>query len=61
LEIDFSFSMEAAMRKTLRHTVVRDSSEALRFNYNKLQAAACITCSAAVSIGFIYWLVKTLA
>jgi len=53
--------MEAAMRKTLRHAVVRDSGEALRFNYNKLQAAACITCSAAVSIGFIYWLVKTLA
>lgn len=25
------------------------------FNYNKLQAAACITCSAAVSIGAIYW------
>gem|GEM_PF-2045642 len=24
------------------------------FNYNKLQAVACMTCSAAVSIGLIY-------
>lgn len=47
------------MRKALRDTVAQDTSEAVRFNYNKLQAAACIACSSAVSIGFIYWLVKT--
>jgi hypothetical protein len=29
------------------------------FNYNKLQAAACITCSAAVSIATIYWTITT--
>jgi hypothetical protein len=28
------------------------------FNFHKLQAVACITCSAAVSIGLIYWAVK---
>ncbi len=30
------------------------------FNYNKLQAVACIASSAAVSIGFIYWMVTAL-
>lgn len=46
------------MRKTLQNAAARDTSVAIRFNYNKLQAAACITCSAAVSIGFIYWLAR---
>jgi hypothetical protein len=31
-----------------------------QFNYNKLQAAACITTSAAVSIALIYWAIKSL-
>lgn len=30
------------------------------FNYNKLQAAACIISSAAVSIGLIYWAIHSL-
>jgi hypothetical protein len=29
------------------------------FNYYKLQAAACITASSALSIGLIYWVIKT--
>lgn len=29
------------------------------FNYNKLQAATCIACSAAVSIAAIYWAITT--
>lgn len=29
------------------------------FNYNKLQATACITCSVAVSIAAIYWAITT--
>lgn len=39
-----------------------DMSEAKprSFNYNKLQAVACIASSAAVSIGMIYWLVQTI-
>jgi hypothetical protein len=60
LEIDFPFSMEAVMREVTRHAVARKSAEAVRFNYNKLQAVACIACSSAVSIGAIYWLVKTI-
>ncbi len=28
------------------------------FNYNKLHAVACITSSAAISIGAIYWLIQ---
>lgn len=31
-----------------------------RLNYNKLQAVACIVSSAAVSIGLIYWAMRTL-
>lgn len=42
------------MEKTVRTAAVR----ATRFNYNKLQAVACITSSAAVSIGMIYWLAR---
>ncbi|WP_292935567.1 hypothetical protein [Noviherbaspirillum sp.] len=29
------------------------------FNYNKLQAAACMLSSAAVSIALIYWAIKS--
>ncbi|MGH8807355.1 MAG: hypothetical protein ACREX0_05705 [Noviherbaspirillum sp.] len=28
------------------------------FNYDKLQAVACMASSAAVSIGLIYWMIK---
>lgn len=31
------------------------------FNFYKLQAVACMTCSAAVSIGVIYWLIRAFA
>jgi hypothetical protein len=55
LEIDFRHSMENAMR----NAIARASTEATRFNYNKLQAVACIVCSSAVSIGCIYWIVRT--
>jgi hypothetical protein len=53
--------MESVMRKAMRNGMQRDASEAIRFNYNKLQAVACIACSSAVSIGAIYWLIKTLS
>ena len=43
------------MEKTAR-AAVRVS----HFNYNKLQAVACITSSVAVSIGLIYWVAKML-
>ncbi|WP_157691637.1 hypothetical protein [Noviherbaspirillum autotrophicum] len=32
-----------------------------RFNFNKLQAVACIASSAACSIGLIYWAIKALS
>jgi hypothetical protein len=44
------------MEKTVRTAAVRTA----RFNYNKLQAVACIASSAAVSIGLIYWATKML-
>ena len=28
------------------------------FNFNKLQETACMTCSAAFSIGVIYWAIQ---
>lgn len=31
-----------------------------QFNTNKLQAAACMVTSAALSIAIIYWAIKTL-
>jgi len=43
------------MEKTARTAV-----HVARFNYNKLQAVACITSSAAVSIGLIYWAIRSL-
>jgi hypothetical protein len=53
--------MESVMRKAMRNGMQHDASEAIRFNYNKLQAVACIACSSAVSIGAIYWLIKALS
>lgn len=44
----------------MRNAIARTSTEATRFNYNKLQAVACIVCSSAVSIGSIYWIIKTI-
>lgn len=44
------------MGKMNHKTVVSAS----RLNYNKLQAAACITSSAAFSIGLIYLAIKHL-
>ena len=44
------------MEKTVRTAAVR----ATHFNYNKMQAVACIASSAAVSIGMIYWALRTL-
>lgn len=35
------------------------TKEARTFNFNKLQAVACMMASAAVSIGLIVWAVKT--
>jgi len=34
--------------------------ESKHFNYNKLQAVACMASSAMVSIALIYWAIKTL-
>jgi hypothetical protein len=44
-------------------TVQRATSARTRgsFNVYKLQAAACIASSAAVSIGFIYWAIRALS
>lgn len=42
------------MEKTVRTAAAR----ATHFNYNKLQATACIVSSAAVSIGLIYWVTR---
>lgn len=36
------------------------SGSAGGFNYNKLQAVLCISCSAALSTAAIYWLFSTL-
>lgn len=46
--------------KELTSETVEASQASAGFNYNKLQAVACITCSAAVSIGFIYWAIRAL-
>lgn len=43
------------MEKMNRKSVV----SAARFNYNKLQATACMASSAACSIALIYWAIKT--
>ena len=49
------------MSKAMQNVVERDTHEMLRFNYNKLQAVACIVCSSIISIGLIYWLVEALS
>ena len=36
-------------------------TESPRFNFNKLQAAACMAASAAVSVGLIAWMVSALS
>lgn len=46
------------MDKTARATATTRTGG--HFNVYKLQAAACITSSAAVSIGLIYWAIRTL-
>lgn len=43
--------------KNVAHNPI-EAASTRSFNYNKLQAAACIAGSAAVSIGGIYWLVQ---
>jgi hypothetical protein len=48
------------MENAMRNAIVRTSNEATRFNYNKLQAVTCIACSSAVSIGCIYWIIRTI-
>jgi len=48
------------MENAMRNAIARASNEATRFNYNKLQAVACIVCSSAVSIGGIYWIIRTM-
>lgn len=47
------------MRYTKQDAAMADSKT--YFNYNKLQAVACITSSAAVSIALIYWVIRSLA
>ncbi|HJV73606.1 MAG TPA: hypothetical protein VJ654_05250 [Noviherbaspirillum sp.] len=39
---------------------VTASDAKIYFNFNKLQAVACIALSAAISIGLIIWTVKSL-
>jgi hypothetical protein len=45
------------MQKSIAKTAVLGSKTS--FNYNKLQAVACIASSAAVSIGFIYYAIRS--
>lgn len=46
------------MKNASQRAVARTAKA--QFNYNKLQAAACMGTSAAVSIALIYWAIKTL-
>jgi len=46
------------MKNAQQRAVARTS--AAQFNTNKLQAAACMATSAAVSIAIIYWAIKSL-
>ena len=46
------------MKNAQQRTAARTAQA--QFNYNKLQAAACMATSAAVSIAIIYWAIKTL-
>jgi hypothetical protein len=38
---------------------LRGQTKAATFNYNKLQAVACMAASAAVSIALIFWAIKS--
>lgn len=49
---------EADMKNARQHIAARGAKA--QFNYNKLQAAACMASSAAVSIALIYWAIKSL-
>lgn len=48
------------MHKATVTPIRRDTRQAVRLNVNKLQAALLMTSSAAISIGAIYWLLRTL-
>jgi len=41
-------------------TAPRDNAKVAAFNYNKLQAVACMAASAVVSIALIVWAIKSL-
>jgi hypothetical protein len=43
-----------------RNAKLRAEPKALRLNVNKIQAAACILASAAVSVGLIYLVITAL-
>jgi len=46
------------MRNTQNQPIARGAKAQL--NYNKIQAAACMASSAAVSIALIYWAIRSL-
>jgi hypothetical protein len=46
------------MNKASQRVAGLKPREAVGFNYNKLQAVACILCSSAVSVGAIIWLYR---
>lgn len=47
------------MENVSSDTPAQIQSQAQSFNFNKLQAVACITASAAASVGLIYWVFQT--
>jgi hypothetical protein len=49
----------AAMKDLTSHPT-ETGAPSRSFNYNKLQAVACIASSAAVSITLIYWAIQSL-
>jgi len=49
---------EADMKNAHQQAIARTAKA--QFNINKLQAAACIATSSAVSIAIIYWAIKSL-
>lgn len=51
-------SFEADMKNAHQRAIARTAKAQL--NVNKIQAAACMATSAAVSIAIIYWAIKTL-
>jgi hypothetical protein len=48
--------MENRMKATSKPS---QKSQALEFNYDKLQAAACMAASAVVSIALLSWAIKS--